>query len=230
MSSFRSIQSEVLDVVHVSAAGLDRRFFETTRGKIVALLRRGSHTVEELAAAVGLTDNAVRSHLSTLERDGLVRQGGLRRLDGPGKPANVYEVHPDAVALFSRAYAPVLRALVEELAVQMAPSRSAELMQAVGRRLSADSPRSRAEDTLDVRMQAGAALLNSLGGDAHVEKRDGSIAIRGSGCPLSVATARRPELCGAVEALLGEVIGVAVRETCVRGDRPQCCFQVAQAS
>ena len=230
MSSFRSIQSEVLDVVHVSAAGLDKRFFETTRGKIVALLRRGSHTVEELAAAVGLTDNAVRSHLSTLERDGLVRQGGLRRLDGPGKPANVYEVHPDAVAQFSRAYAPVLRALVEELAVQMAPARSAELMQAVGRRLSADSPRSRAEDTLDVRMQAGAALLNSLGGDAHVEKRDGSLAIRGSGCPLSVATARHPELCGAVEALLGEVIGVAVRETCVRGDRPQCCFQLARAS
>ena len=47
---------------------------------MVQLLRRASRTVEELAQALGLTDNAVRAHLATLERDGLVRQGGLRRL------------------------------------------------------------------------------------------------------------------------------------------------------
>jgi predicted ArsR family transcriptional regulator len=66
----------------MTAAGLGRRFFETTRGQIVGLLRRGRRTVEELARALGLTDNAVRNHLATLERDGLVRQDGVRR--GPG--------------------------------------------------------------------------------------------------------------------------------------------------
>src|SRR5947209_3928354 len=64
---------------------LDRRFFATTRGRIVALLRGAAGTVDELAQTLGVTGNAVRAHLSTLERDGLVEPRGLRR--GVSKPA-----------------------------------------------------------------------------------------------------------------------------------------------
>jgi predicted ArsR family transcriptional regulator len=52
---------------------LDRTFFESTRGRIVALLRRTGLTVDELAQELGLTANGVRAHLATLERDGIVR-------------------------------------------------------------------------------------------------------------------------------------------------------------
>ncbi len=62
------------------------RFFASTRGKIVTLLRRASRTVDELAQALDLTDNAVRAHLATLERDGFVQQRGERR--GSGKPSD----------------------------------------------------------------------------------------------------------------------------------------------
>ena len=41
----------------------NERFFASTRGQVVARLRRTPETVNELAAALGLTDNAVRSHL-----------------------------------------------------------------------------------------------------------------------------------------------------------------------
>src|SRR5207249_6425780 len=57
----------------------DERFFASTRGRIVQLLRRATSTVDELAEALGLTDNAVRAHLAILERDGLVQQKGVRR-------------------------------------------------------------------------------------------------------------------------------------------------------
>ena len=96
-------------------AELGRRFLESTRGQAVALLRRGQLTVEELAQALGVTDNAVRSHLNVLERDGLVRQVGVRRGPGAGKPAVLYELHPDAQPLFSKAYAPTLAAVIDEL-------------------------------------------------------------------------------------------------------------------
>ena len=66
----------------------DKRFFESTRGQIVTILRSAPCTVEDLAEKLNLTDNAVRAHLSTLERDGLVRQSGLRR--GPRKPHFTY--------------------------------------------------------------------------------------------------------------------------------------------
>jgi predicted ArsR family transcriptional regulator len=214
----------------MSTAGLGKRFLESTRGRILALLRRSSQTVEELAARVGLTDNAVRSHLSTLERDGLVRQEGLRRAEGPGKPATVYEIHPEAEPLFSRAYAPMLGALLDELAERMTPERRVELLQAAGRRLAANAPRHRSDEPIEVRARAGADLLNLLGGDAQVEHHDGAVSIRGCGCPLSVATSERPEVCRAVESLLTEMLGVPVRETCDRGGRPRCCFRIDSAA
>jgi predicted ArsR family transcriptional regulator len=53
---------------------MDERFFDSTRGQIVMMLRGATRTVDELAKELELTDNAVRAHLTTLERDGLVKQ------------------------------------------------------------------------------------------------------------------------------------------------------------
>jgi predicted ArsR family transcriptional regulator len=47
------------------------RLLASTRGEIIALLRR---SVGEMAEELKLTDNAIRSHLAALERDGLVEQ------------------------------------------------------------------------------------------------------------------------------------------------------------
>jgi predicted ArsR family transcriptional regulator len=214
----------------MSAVSLSRRFLETTRGQIVGLLRRGAATVEELARALGLTDNAIRSHLTTLERDGLVRQEGVRRGPGAGKPATVYQLHPDAEPLFSKAYAPVLAALLDELAEQLPAERSDELMRAVGRRLANAVGRPPAGD-LGVRVEAAVALLNSLGGAAELDRKEGKFVIRGcGGCPLSSATSRRPELCQALESLISEYVGAPVQECCERGERPRCHFEIPAAA
>ena len=90
----------------------DSRFHDSTRGKIVALLRRGAKTVEELAGDLGLTDNAVRLHLGTLERDGVVAAKGVRRGGGVGKPATEYEIAAAAEPRFSEAYIPFLTTLL----------------------------------------------------------------------------------------------------------------------
>jgi predicted ArsR family transcriptional regulator len=76
---------------------LDRKFFESTRGRIVTLLRRFGFTVEELAQELLLTNNGVRAHLATFVRDGIVGQRGVvRHESGGGKPAYVYELTPEA--------------------------------------------------------------------------------------------------------------------------------------
>ena len=72
------------------SARWDKRFWSSTRGRIVLLLRRGSRTVHELAVALGLTDNAVRTHLTALERDGLVAPSGTR----PGTAAKSTLLRP----------------------------------------------------------------------------------------------------------------------------------------
>ena len=213
----------------MTGRGFDKRFLETTRGQIVALLRRGERTVEELAQALRLTDNAVRAHLATLERDGLVVSMGVRRGTGAGKPATLYQLHPEADALFSRAYAPVLRAMLDAIAERMTEHEAEELMRDVGRRLAEQLGRDVSGD-LHTRVHAAATLLSALGGEAYVEKGDDTLQLRGYGCPLSAAVTARAEVCRAVEALLSEVIGVEVREHCNRGDRPRCCFHIDSAA
>ena len=206
-------------------AGLNRRFLETTRGQILGVLRRSSRTVDEIADSLGLTDNAIRAHLSTLERDGLVHQQGLRRGAGAGKPATVYEMPAAAEPLFSQAYVPVLEAMLEELSVEMPMKKREELLRNVGHRLAAGISLPQTTD-LESRVAEATKLVNALGGDAEVEKVDGSLRIRGCGCPLSAATSRRPEVCKAMETLLQDVIGEPVREHCDHGERPRCCFDI----
>ena len=67
----------------------DEKFFEGTRGRMVTVLRRSGRTVEELARALGLTDNGIRAHLVVPERDGIT---GSRQLPACEKPRCCFEV------------------------------------------------------------------------------------------------------------------------------------------
>src|SRR5512146_30945 len=108
----------------------NERFFASTRGQIVMWLRRGSRTVNDLAAELGLTDNGVRAHLAGLERDGLVEQEGVRR--GIGKPAYVYRLTPEADALFPKAYAYLAGLLLDELRARVGEEEFPGVLRQVG--------------------------------------------------------------------------------------------------
>lgn len=199
---------------------------ESTAGQIMDLLRRGSMTVDELAGALGMSGNAVRPHLATLEREGLVQRSGMRR--GASKPARTYIVSPEAELLFSRAYVPVLTQLLHSLAERLDPAAFDGLMREVGRRLMAGRPHPSGD--LRQRAEAASALLNELGGLARVEEHDHTLLIRGYGCPLAAATQRHPEACNAVESLLSEFAGIAVAKCCDSEDRLRCCFEIGRAA
>lgn len=215
----------------MTSAGFGQRFLETTRGRVAVLLRRGAATVEELARALELTDNAVRNHLATLERDGLVRTDGVRRGPGAGKPAVVYVLAPEAEPLFSRAYPPVLTAVLDVIVDALPAEQATALLHQVGRRLAATTgARAHADDTPEARARAAAVILTALGGEVEVVVEDGVLRLRGWACPLSTTVARRPELCQAVESLVTEIAGAPARECCQHGERPRCCFTVEPAA
>jgi predicted ArsR family transcriptional regulator len=199
----------------------DTRFFASTRGRVASLLRAGSRTVDELAAELGLTDNAIRGHLAHLERDGLVRQGELRRRGG--KPAYTYELTPEADRLFPRAYGLHLNRLLRVLAERLPAEELAALLDEVGHRLPV-GPAPGGE--LRARVEHAAVLLDQLGGDAEVEEIEGGYLIRGCACPLAAAVEATPEACLMAEALLSDAIGAPVRQECQQDPVPQCRFVV----
>lgn len=200
------------------------RLLASTRGQIIGLLRRSGRTVNELAGELGLTDNAVRSHLAALERDGLVRQERSAGTRSVGKPAYLYTLTAEADGLLPKAYAPVLGLLLGVLRERLGREATGELLREVGRRAAAG----RTEPEQDIRMRIDAAygVLGELGGVADIEEGDDSVLIRGYSCPLAAVVPGNPEVCHLAETLLSELIGVPVREHCQKGEIPRCCFEV----
>jgi predicted ArsR family transcriptional regulator len=200
----------------------NQRFFASTRGRIVMLLRRNSRTVEELAQILNLTDNAVRAHLATLERDGFIRQSGVRR--GSGKPAYIYELSPDAEQLFPKAYGSILRQLLEVLREEMTTNEVEALMRRTGLRL-AEQQHIPSGD-LKSRLQMAVNVLNELGGLAELEQRNGAFYIQGYSCLLAVVVPGHPEACRLTGSLLTELVGQPVNECCDVNEPARCCFSM----
>src|SRR5690349_23225390 len=175
---------------------MDKRFFESTRGQIVTILRSSPCTVEELAGKLELTDNAVRAHLLTLERDGLVRQSGLRR--GPRKPHFTYVLTPEADAIFPKAYDALLNQLIAVLKTRLDHQEIEDVLREVGRAVAAGAPAG-ANDSLEGRVHTALKVLEAIGGSAEIEQHDDKFVIRGNGCPLAAAVSVHPEVCGLAE-------------------------------
>ena len=205
----------------------ERQIGGPVRGRIIALLRRGASTVEDLAAALGVTDNAVRTHLQLLEREGVIRPTGTRQGPGAGKPAVTYAVATEAESSLSSAYAPVLSTLLETLAERSSPREMEELLREVGRRLGRDKPKA---GSFDARVRAAAALLSSLGSELDIERTSEGYLLRGHACPLAAVVRQQPNACHAVEELVGTVVGAPVRECCDRSNGARCRFEVLRPS
>lgn len=195
-------------------------FFASTRGQIVVLLRRVGRTVDELAAALGITNNAVRAHLATLERDGLVAQQGVRR--GVSKPAAAYGLTSEAERLFPKAYGAVLDELLSVFRERLSADDLTDMLRVVGRRIAARQPA--VGEDIDARLALALNVVDALGGLAEVERSGEAFVIRGYDCPFAMIAAHHPDICSVVETLLSDLIGVAVHEQCDRGTRPRCCF------
>ncbi|MGB7160135.1 MAG: ArsR family transcriptional regulator [Tepidisphaeraceae bacterium] len=203
---------------------MNARRFTSSREKIVQLLRRAQHSVNDLARALRLTDNAVRANLARLERDGLVQLAGSRA--SVRKPESIYDITPQAERLFAKAYAP---ALATVLAVMEAGADEKELeiqLREAGRRLAAPHLPSLAGLPFPQRAEKTLQILEDLGGLADLEDRDGQLYVRGFGCPFSQIVTEHPKLCLVAQVLVGELLGCEVQEQCQRGDRPKCCFVV----
>lgn len=183
-------------------------------------------TPQDIAGELRLTTNAVRFHLVPLESEGLIAPCGTRKPDGRGKPATLYTVTADADLAFSRAYAPVLEACLQELRRTVPGDEVVPFLRRVGDRLV---PETDTEKPLSRRVRMAADTLNAIGGLTTVVKTDSGYDIRGMACPLAAVVTSEPCACTVVESLLRRIVGGPVHERCDRTGRPRCCFEISAA-
>lgn len=204
---------------------LDKRFFESTRGRIVTLLRSSPKTVNDLSAELGLTDNAVRAHLLSLERDGLIILSGTQ--PGTRKPHFAYKLTEDAEHLFPKAYDVLLNELITVLKTRLDSRTLEEVLKQVGYALASAQAKPSGPKS-NTGLEKALSTLEALGGAPHIESGQDRVVISSESCPLAAVVAVHPEVCGLAEALLSEILGSPVEEKCDRNGPPRCRFEVHQ--
>src|SRR5687767_12269872 len=138
---------------------LRQQLLDSSRGRIVTLLRRGGLTVDDIAAQLALTPNAVRAQMTAMERDGVVRRVGRR--PGTTRPSHVFELTPEVEQLLSEAYVPFLTQLVQLFSDALPAQQVDALMRDVGKGLANDlSPGKRPAGSLRARVAAASEMLN----------------------------------------------------------------------
>ncbi len=210
----------------MKSAKLNQRFFDSTRGRIVSYLRGSHATVNDLAEHLELTDNAVRAHLATLERDGLVKQAGMKK--GLRKPHFAYELTTEGEHLFPKAYDALLNQFIAVLKQRLSPKAFTEALHAVGRALAGDQRGEGRKQSLEKRVQLALRTLESIGGSPRLERKDKHLSITSRGCPLAAVVSEHPETCQMVETLISELVEVKVTEECDRSETPKCRFIVPE--
>lgn len=202
-----------------------KQLLDSSRGRIVSLLQAGALTADDIATKLGLTRSAVRIQITVMERDGVVRKAGKRA--GVTRPSHLFELTPEVEQLLSKAYIPVLTHLVDVFAASLPAQQVESLLRRTGTALANEMTAGNVSSTdLKERMTRASELMNEhFGALTHVEA-NGSISIRGAGCPLSALTGKHPGVCLAIESFVSEIVGAPVSECCDREGRPRCCFEI----
>ncbi len=206
------------------------RFFESTRGRIVAALRgRRGASAFELATEFALSPNAIRQQLAILERDGLVVGRSVRR--GKTKPTLEYGLTEASQRLFPQRYDRMLNAVLREVRAAGGEGAVSTIFDGIAKR-SVEELRPRfAEKDLDGAVVELTAVLRERGVDVELERTANGFVIHERTCPYAKTVAEHPEVCSLIHTLLKEVVPsktVQTESLATGGD--ECRFEVIPRS
>lgn len=190
--------------------------------KVLSRLRNGPMTVEELARALRLTDNAVRNQLRKLQTANFVILAGKR--PGTSKPSTLYAITLEGQIQFSTLYLPVLTQFLAVAEGQCSDTQLDSFMLETGKALADRYPKP--TGGLKRRVHAAAGLLRTFGGVSEVATRDGALVIRSRACPLAALTSENAAACKVLQGFLEQHIDARVTICCNLTDQPQCCFEL----
>lgn len=163
-----------------------------TRGDLLLMIKqRGAVSLDDAAAATGLTRPTLRQHLGLLERDGLVARSTQKQ--GRGRPSLRYSLTPSGEGLFPTHDGVLLGGLLEFLHQQDADGLVRtffeqfweERYREVTHRLGHLAP-----DDVDARLAVLVAFLREQGFMPEVRRDEGGLVIRECNCPFPEAVRR----------------------------------------
>jgi len=207
----------------MAATSLSFAGFKGLRGDILVALRKEQPlTIKALAKQFGLTDNALRRHLTELVEAGLVVY--RRLIHGQGAPVFAYSLSDAGEALFPRAY---VDPLVDALASLRDREGTEAVVQLFRRRwdVIAEQAKPRlATLPLAERAQLLAELLTAEGYMTEAVTGNGdATTIRQHNCAIREIALRFPEVCSAEAEFIAAVLDTPVERRMHLKDGCRAC-------
>ncbi len=197
----------------------------TTRGKVLLLLRKeGSCTVSYLSNQLQVTPNAIRQHLSALERDYLVTQQPVR--NGARKPALSYSLAARAESLFPNRYSDLLLDCVQELLAKEGSSQVGDFLSELGRSAAEDYLDRLAGAPAEGLVQEVKRIMEERGSLVELEEVNAEVVLRDFNCPHAAVTRAHPEAGQVQRAFLHRLLEPARVEVACDQQRSRCVFRI----
>ena len=199
------------------------RTLDTRASLLTALLesKASGLTLEDLAAHLGVSRNAVRQHVTALERDDLVVATGMRK--GPRRPSRTYGLTERGEEEFPRRYdllaVSLLQSLRSSLGDEVAETVLLDMVDDIAAqwlpKLELLTPERRRDEVV--------AIMNLLGYHARALPDGGGVAA--VNCVYHKVARETRVVCRFDEALLSRLLGVDVRlSACMAEGDGSCVF------
>ena len=192
----------------------------------VLLRNKAGATIDELAAAIGVTRTAVRQHIASLIQDGLVAAGATR--PSRGRPTQLFVLTDAGKEVFPRHYAWFAQLLVEAITDEHGV---AGLRTRLGRIAAAGvtqlAQRGERPAGTRERISRVTELMDELGYDAQAAPEAGGLpTIEAENCVFHELARRQPEVCQFDLAILSGYTGAQVDlEECMARGQHVCRFR-----
>lgn len=197
-----------------------------TENRIIAILRRQSSTIADLAEELDLSRNAIVFQLSQMEAKGLIAKGSTRHEKRAGKPSIEYVAVSGQEDSMSNAYPGFASLLVQQVSQQLPPKAIKKMMRHIGLEIAKSSAIDK-DWPISQCLTAARAVADEMGAATELSEIDGKYIIESHNCPLASAVRSDACVCSVVESFFKEVTGCFVEQKCSHGDKLLCRFELS---
>ena len=199
----------------------------STRDTILHMLKtEGPLSTKALAAALLITEMAVRRHLGSLEKEGYIESRLVRQ--SMGRPLALYSLTPRAETLFPNKYSTLTLDLLDELAEEAGEEMVTRLFERRRDKLKQRYGPALTGATLAERVAALTEIQKENGYMAECEgSGDGKYIIKEHNCPISQIADRYEQACSCELELFSSLLRAKVERTeCLASGGCRCVYIV----
>lgn len=206
---------------------MNQELESSTRKVILTMLKtQGQLSVSDMSKQLGITEMAVRRHLNTLERDGLIETRLVRQ--AMGRPTHFYFLTDHADDLFPKNYHHLTLDLLGELLEEEGQERIEFLFKRREDRLVGKYQSRMQAKSLEERVSELASIQNENGYMVKWEQqREGEFLLSEHNCPITQVANRYQQACQCELSLFQRLLGVNVERTeCLAKGGTKCTYVI----